>query len=205
MSNSYGQAVYAPGSPVGVEGFLNTTGNQQQIQSSYFSAPYQRQPQTSYPNPSYPNSSTQHQIHPSYPSSSNQHQISGSYPSTANEHHIYGSYPSSPFPGHEYNAYGSHGIPRPYDLNPSNTDLHQRVEAHMPGTNLYQTPRPAVDYGGYGPAAAVHAQPPQAVHQQVPSHGTSSWSSGNYGPYGQQSLGKCLAHVSDSLLYYMED
>jgi hypothetical protein len=31
----------------------------------------------------------------------------------------------------------------------------------------------------------------------VPYHdGVSSWSSGNYGPYGQQSLGKCLARLS---------
>ncbi|KAK1685702.1 hypothetical protein QYE76_046550 [Lolium multiflorum] len=161
MSNSYGQGVYAPGAPVGVQGLQNTTGNQHQIQSSYFSAPYQHQTQTSYPNPSYP--TNQHQIHPSYPSS------------TTNQHQTYGSYP---FPGYEYNP------------SPSNTNLHQRVEAPITGTNLYQTPGPTRDYGisGYGPVAPVYAQP-QAAHHQVPYHdGVSSWSSGNYGPYGQQSL-----------------
>uniref|UniRef100_A0ACD5UG93 Uncharacterized protein n=1 Tax=Avena sativa TaxID=4498 RepID=A0ACD5UG93_AVESA len=193
VSNSYGQGVYAPGPPVGVQGYQSTTGNQHHIQPSYFSAPYQHQTQTSYPNPSSPNSSDQHQIYPSYPSStSNQHQTYGSYPSTSSEHQIYGSYPSSPFSGYIHSAYGSHGSPTPYSPNPSNTDLHQRIEAPVAGTNLYQTSGPAGDYGScsYGPAAPVHAQPlPQAVHQQVPYHdGVSSWSSGNYGPYGQQSL-----------------
>ncbi|XP_051219830.1 uncharacterized protein [Lolium perenne] len=173
MINSYGQGVYAPGAPVGVQGFQNTTGNQHQIQSSYFSAPYQHQTQTSYPNPSYP--TNQHQIHPSYPSTTNQHQTYGSYP----------------FPGYEYNP--SH----------SNTDLHQRVEAPITGTNLYQTPGPTGDYGisGYGPVAPVHAQPlPQAAHHQVPYHDdVSSWSSGNYGPYGQQSL---VTDVHNTSLQY---
>ncbi|CAM0901871.1 unnamed protein product [Alopecurus aequalis] len=180
MSNSYGQCVYAPGAPVGVQGFQSTTGNQYQIQSSSFSAPYQHQSQSSYPNPIYPNTSYQHEAETSYPNLSytntpNQHQNYLSYPSTANQHQIYGSDPSTQFPGYVHNTYGSHESPSPYEPNPS--------------------PRPAVDYGssGYGPAASVNAQPPlpQVVHQQVPYHhdGASPWSSGSYRPYGQQCPG----------------
>ena len=220
--------MYAPGAPVGVQGFQSTIVTQHPIQSTYLSAPCQHQTQTSYPNPSYPNNSYQHQAqttypNPSYPNASNQHQAQTSYPnpsypnasnrhpvypSTANQHQIYGSYPSTPFRGYVHNAYGPHGNPSQYNPNPSNTDLHQRVEeAPMAGATLYQTPGPAGDYGGsgYGPAAPVHAQTQlsQAVHQQVTYHDSvSSSSSGNYGPYGQDCLGKCSAHVSVSVVLH---
>uniref|UniRef100_A0A453DAR7 Uncharacterized protein n=1 Tax=Aegilops tauschii subsp. strangulata TaxID=200361 RepID=A0A453DAR7_AEGTS len=171
MNYSYGQGVHAPCAPSGYSSAPH------QIQSSYSNAPYQQQTCASYPNPSYPNTADQHQVHASYPSTADQHQVHTSYASTANQHQAYGSYPSTPLPGYgSQNAYGSQGYPSPYS---------------SPGyaTNIYQTPEPVGDYvgSGYGPATPVHAQPlPQAVHQR--HDGASSWSSGSYGPYGQQPL-----------------
>lgn len=202
MGNSYGRGVHTLGGMThqqaswGVQGFQSTTGNQQQIQSSYPSTPYQHQIHRRYP--STPN---QQQIHPSYSSTANQHQIHPSYPSTGNQHQIHASYPSIPLPGYGDRTYGYHGSPSPYNPNFYKTDMQQRIQAPMGDTNLYQRHESAEAYGVPGYEAtnstgrSVHAHPSTVatyvshpVDQQMPYHGSiASWSSGNYRPYGQRS------------------